>query len=779
MPSTYTQLGRPLFATFEDMEDDDLLLESFEGIDQISTPFHFKLILLSERDDIDITSMIRKSVTLGARIENESDDFRLFNGKVRAGRLISRDANLVRYEVEMVSWNWFLTLYTHCRIFQNMTAIDIVSKVFKDCGFNDFSVQTTATPPVREYCVQYRETNFNFVSRLLEEEGIYYYFEHEEKKHTLVMVNDKASLKPCPTVPKLRYEQGTGFQEPDVITAWTQHYAARTEQVFLKDFDFQQPRADLKVSCVGEAHERMYDYPGDYTQLSNGEKLAQIRLEEQEVHKNVAYGSSISPYMTAGFKFDLKEHFRRDLNQTYTLVSVQHRGVMGSYRAGEEEFKYTNTFSAIPYSVPFRPPRTAKKPRVEGTQTAEVVTPSGEEIYCDSFGRVKVHFYWDLEGKYDGNDSCWVRVSQAWAGKGWGFITMPRRGQEVIVDFLEGDPDRPIVVGRVYNASETVPYALPDKQTVSTFKSMSSKGGGGFNEFRFEDAKGSEQIFMHAEKNLDLRVKNDRMEHIMHDAHLTVDNDQFIQVGRDEQVQIERHQYTSISQEHHVTVGNKMTTKVGDTYSLKISGNTAIATGGNYHVNATGDLYLQSGGTLVIEAITGITMKIPGSTVVLTPEAIMIDSLLVKLNCGGSPGSGTSVSPVTPLMAGAPKDADDATPGQNDASSGAGYSYTVSEHSWGKKLGGGAAGAGRTAPASSDDPTHQPDPEKQHWVQVQLVDEAGKPVSGEYYRIKLPDGSVAEGTTNDEGLSPRIDGIDPGQCEITFPNLDQEAWEPL
>ena len=307
----------------------------------------------------------------------------------------------------------------------------------------------------------------------------------------------------------------------------------RTGKYSLTDYNFETPSANLLadeptvVSVGGNSKFEIYDYPGEYLNRSQGKTLAGVRMQEEEAGHLVATGSSDCRAFTSGYKFKLADHYRQDMNVPYVLTEVQHEASVGSsyslgdHGAGEH---YSNHFTCIPADTPFRPPRITPKPFVQGPQTALVVGKSGEEIWVDKYGRIRVQFYWDRQGKKDEKSSCWIRVSQPWAGKNWGSMWIPRMGQEVIVDFLEGDPDRPLITGRVYNAEETVPYTLPDHQTVSTFKSRSSKGGGddNYNEIRFEDKKGSEQIFINAEKDMDLRVENDSREFVGSNRHLIV-----------------------------------------------------------------------------------------------------------------------------------------------------------------------------------------------------------------------------------------------------------------
>jgi type VI secretion system secreted protein VgrG len=388
-----------------------------------------------------------------------------------------------------------------------------------------------------------------------------------------------------------------------------------------------------------------------------------------------------------------------------------------------------------------------------------------------------VQFFWDRLGKKDDNSSCWIRVSQPWAGKNWGAMWIPRISQEVIVSFLEGDPDRPIITGRVYNADNMPPYTLPDEQTKSTFKSYSSKGGSGFNEFRFEDKKGDEQIFMHAEKNLDIRVKNNEYETVSKDLHLIVEQDHFEHVKNDHHETIDRDYVQSLGRDHHLKISGKQAIAVDGTQSLKVTGDVAEQFNGNHSEQVSQALYLKAGMTVVIEAPIGITLKCGGNSVVVDPVGVTLTSSalitimgsLVNINSGpGSPaGTGTPCSLVPPTSPKAAEEADKADPGE--------MAQLKAEQIQSQQ---GKYGSTPITPFNPSKQAASGEEKKPHWIEIKLVDTEGNPVPGEKYKITLPDGStVAEGTLDGKGYA-RVDGIDPGTCKVTFPNLDQSVWKP-
>ncbi len=755
---------------------DELLLTGFNGQEGISKLFQFDLRMMSENRSVKFEDIVGKKVTI--RMLLPDGEPRHINGVIssfaQGGSSMLEDGDkptvFSHYHATMVPWLWFLTRTRDSRIFQEMSVPDILEKVFKDYGFSDYKLRLQGSFAPREYCVQYRESAFSFVSRLMEEEGIFYFFDHEADKHTLVLANSPNEFKPCPLQDMVSYKSVVGQErEDDVVTDFTMSREVRPGQYTVRDFNFEKPSLDLtsNLSGKGDSHFEIYDYPGEFQTKDEGERLVGIRIQEEDTPQIIVNGASTCRSLISGFRVDLRDHYRRDFNRAYTLTSIYHSVDLGeswySTEGGDAGFDYNNTFQGIAHPSPFRPLRTTPVPVIHGTQTAMVVGKSGEEIWTDKYGRVKVQFHWDREGKYDEKSSCWIRVSSNWAGKNWGFISLPRIGQEVIVDFLEGDPDRPIIVGRVYNAESMPPYALPDEQTKSTMKTLSSKGGGGFNEIRFEDKKGSEQVFIHAEKDTDFRVKNDQKEIIGRDQHLIVKRDKVEKIERDEHLVIDRDRIEKLGRDHNLTIKGKQAIKVTSSQSIEVSGNVAHKIGGNLSEAVTGSVHLK-GSTVVIEATSGITLSVGGNFVTISPAGVMIQGTMVMINSGGAalPGiPGMLVSPIDPIAA---LEADKADPGKSDKF---------------KKDAAAKKGSSNNSLAS-DAPTHNSESEenkdKTHFIEIEFTDEAGQPIAGETYQITLPDGvTLATGTTDEKGKA-KISGIDPGSCKITFPNLDAEAW---
>jgi len=586
----YTQDGRPMRVDSV-LGKDVLLLEGFNGEEGVSTPFVVTVDLLSEDASIDAKKMLRSAASI--TLELATGGPRVIHGLIRRFVQMGRtDDKLTSYRAEIVPWLWFLSLSSECKIFQNMSVPDILEQVFKAQGSKDFQIKCNKSYPKRDYCVQYRESHLNFVSRLMEEEGIFYFFEHTKDKHVLTLADTNTAVKPCPGQNAARVAtQADKVQDEDVVTAFEHEHGVQTGKVTLRDYDFLQPSLQLESSVSGDGKSELYDYPGNYTKPDDGDRYARIRLEEQEAWRQVARGASTCRAFTSGWRFDLKEHYRSDTNQPYMLVHVHHSARATGYRSGESETaRYDNSFVAIPHSVPLRPLRTSRKPTVTGSQTALVVGKGGEEIWVDSHGRVKVQFPWDRDGKKNENSSCWVRVSSPWAGKNWGIIHIPRIGQEVIVDFIEGDPDRPIITGRVYNAEQAPPYSLPADQTQSGVKSRSSKEGGSdnFNEIRLEDKKGSEQIVIHAEKDMQVTVEHDRSESIGNNETVSIGKDRKESVGADESITIGANRKETVGKNESISIDGNRSESVGKNESVSISGTRSLSVSKDESIDVSG-----------------------------------------------------------------------------------------------------------------------------------------------------------------------------------------------
>ncbi len=661
MSATYTQHDRPLAVTTP-LGKDVMLLQSFTGQEDMSRLYSYQLDMLSEKEGIAAKDIVGKGVTFYVWMPDASP--RYFHGFVKRFSYGGRGDRLHLYRAEVVPWLWFLTRTTDCRIFQNKSAPDIIKQIFGDLGFSDFKLDLKGDHVTREYCVQYRETDFNFVSRLMEEEGMFYFFKHENEKHTLMIGDHKGAFQDCADKEVQFADRDSAPERTDQITGWNHVYEFRSGKWAHTDYHFETPSDSLMantsslVKLDGNSKFEFYDYPGLHMTKKEGEAEVKVRMEEEEVAYDVVQGSSHCRSFNPGGKFKLKKHYAKsEEGKSYVVTGVRHTANLGgSYMSGSfsAEQIYANTFTCIPDTVSYRPARTTEKPRIHGSQTAVVVGPPGEEIHPDKYSRVKVQFHWDREGKKNENSSCWIRVSQPWAGKNWGAIHIPRIGQEVVVSHLEGDPDRPLITGMVYNAEMMPPYELPANKTQTGIKTRSSKNGtpDNFNEIRFEDKKGSEQLFIHAEKNQDIEVENDethwvghdrskkidhdervnvghdRTEGVGHDEKITIDNDRTENVGRNEKISIGESRSTDVGKNEDVTIAENRTESVGKDETITIAGNRTetvqkdetVAVQGKRTVNVTKDDMLQVDKAFTLMAADQITLKTGDATLVMKKD---------------------------------------------------------------------------------------------------------------------------------------------------------------
>jgi len=751
-----TQAGRHIRVNTS-LGEDAVFLESFEGDEYVSSLFSFELGLLTGKSSSDIFGLLTKPAVVSLQLADDSD--RNFHGIINeVVEVESREDGLVLYRATMVPWLWLLSTFQDCRIFQAKTVPDIVKQVFNDRGFPDFVDRTQDTYPELEYCVQYMETDLNFVSRLLESEGVFYFFEHDADKHTLVLADKPSAFVACPGQSTAVYDTVAGaWHQEDVVLSARRTQQIRVGKITVNDFDFIKPNTSIDANLADAARKgEFYEYPAKYTVRDAGSRYARIQLEEQEVALNAIVCETNCRAFRAGFQFTLSGYYRDDANRVYSMLSVRHRAANNTHASADstEAFEYRNWVNAIPHSTPYRPANTARRPFIKGSQTAVVVGKSGEEIWVDQYGRVKVQFRWDRAGKMDENSSCWVRVAQLWAGKGWGAIFTPRIGQEVIVDFLEGDPDRPVITGRLYNADQTVPYTLPDEQTKSTIKSMSSKGGGGFNEIRLEDKKDSEQIFIYGQKDEEIRILNDVKEWVGRDTSLIVTRDRMDKISRDAHSETARDHIEKVGRDHHLAIEGKEAIKVTGSQSSTVQGDVIEVYQGNQSTQVTQNVYLK-GMNVVIEAMTGMTLKVGSNFITINAGGIAISGMpAVNINSGGAALSGNAGSAVSPLAPTAPAEADNAQAGQNSvptANPGAlatGSALNVSPLT---------SSIAPVQSAASNAPTHDPNSpdnqKKKSWIEIVLKHEDGTPVAGEPYKVTLPDGTtVADGTVDNKGL---------------------------
>jgi type VI secretion system secreted protein VgrG len=645
--ASYTQQKRAMAVTTP-LGPDALLLVRLAMEEGLSRLFQMHLDLVAQADrDIAFDRVLGQPVVV--RLELPGGKARFFHGICNRISQGHTDGDFTNYRMEVVPKFWLLTRRSQSRIFQQLSVPDILKKVLQGL---DVAFELSGTFHPRDFCVQYRETDFNFASRLMEEEGIYYFFKHTEGGHKMVVANTPQSHADVPGATSVIYETMTGGNRPDDrVLAWDKMQELRSGKYTLWDHCFELPHKHLeadktiqdsvavgkvthKLKVGGNESLELYDYPGEYAQRFDGvapgggdrptdlqkifadnKRTVEVRMQAEALPSLVIHGQSACRQFTSGHKFSLTKHLNAD--GAYVLTSVTHLADLDGYRSGaSDSFRYANHFTCIPAALPYRPQRATPKPVVQGTQTAVVVGPAGEEIFTDKYGRVKVQFHWDREGKNDANSSCWIRVGTPWAGKHWGMIHIPRIGQEVIVAFQEGDPDQPIIVGSVYNADQMPPYKLPDQKTQSGIKTRSSLKGDveNFNEICFEDKKGEELIYIRAEKNLTQAVENDEVKWIGHDNWIEVDNDETTTIGNNRK--------ESVGKNETITIGNDRTETVGKNQKLTVQ---------------NGDMTVKvEKGKILVDAMESIEFVCGASKIVMKKDGtILIKGVQITVDGAG------------------------------------------------------------------------------------------------------------------------------------------------
>ncbi len=654
MSHKYLEENRYLYVESK-LGRNEMLLESFTGSEGISQLFSFQLELLSENRRIRFEDILGQDISFGVSGAEEGEVARCIHGIVTAFAQLPDSGRLSRYRAIVSPRIWILTRKQNCRIFQNLSVPDILKEVLSGI---DVAWELHESHAIRDYCVQYRETDFNFIARLMEEEGIFYFFRFTKEAHKLVISDSKASHHDMPGQASLIYEEvAGGFREEARISSWIKTQELSPGKCSLQDYNFETPQTNLQSSqdilqsaMVGRVSHKLkvggndrfevYDYPGRYDNKALGKEVAKHGIEQIEMSQFVIQGESNVFHLTPGFRFTLTKHPHAE--GSYILTSVTHAASEGGFHSAEDIGKnhYGNDFRCIPYSLQYRPSQAAVKPRVWGCQTAVVVGPSGEEIYTDKYGRVKVQFHWDRDRRNNESSSCWIRVATHWAGRQWGQIHLPRIGQEVVVDFLEGDPDRPIIVGSVYNAMNMPPYSLPANKTQSGVISESSQGGGGYNQIRFEDLKSSEEILVHAQKDMNTTVENDKTLAVKHDESIEITNNRTTKVGNDDATTVDKNMSLTVQRDRKTTImGSDSETVMKDsTVNVIGSESRTIATSRSTKITSSDTLI--AGGTISITS-AGVTITAP--TITLNAGIVQVTGIVQCTNMIASAGV---VSPV-------------------------------------------------------------------------------------------------------------------------------------
>ena len=647
-----------------------LRFSAMTGHEEVSRLFEYQVSADSTDGTIEADTLL--GMPVGVSLDLGGGKTRWFHGIVAAFGIGSGDGKSFTYQLTVRPWMWLMTRSANVRIFQDKSVPDIIKAVFDEYP-NSVVVKLKGSHKPRIYCVQYRETDFNFVCRLMEEEGIFFWFQHSQSKHDLVLADDPGAHLPTPGFDKVPFKvDQKALGVLPAIHQWLVRQEIQTGSVVLSDYNFEKPATDLKSDAAkhprkhAESKLEVYDYPGLYTEKPAGNDLAKLRVEEAASRFGRYTGQGNTPGLQAGARVSLIEHPRKDQNAVYLVLATQIDMRQAGANSGGGGSGFHCQFTMQRFDEPFRPARITPKPMVAGPQTAVVVGKGDAgDIDPDKYGRVKVHFHWDRLGKKDASSSCWVRVASPLAGKGFGIIALPRLGQEVVVDFLEGDPDQPLITGRVHNAEQLPPYVLPDHKSVSTFKSRSVKGdAAGFNELRFEDEKGKEYVWIQAQKDRFEVVEDTLMSEIRKDEHRTV------KLNRKELIEGEFHltvtkavkqkfdaKFSVDTKEdilfkagagYSLKTGKDIAGESGTTISLKAGTDMHLKVGKNLGADAGMNVHIKGGMNVVIEAGVQITLKAGPSSVVLGPDGVSITGPMVKINSGGGPGSGGGASPVAP-----------------------------------------------------------------------------------------------------------------------------------
>jgi type VI secretion system secreted protein VgrG len=579
--------------------EQQLLIESFKGREGLSQAYSFELLLVCEDSGVELKSMMGQLVTI--EIELATGSPRYLAGYLTRFASIGSDGGMARYTATLNPWFSMLKNRFDTRIFQGNTVEEVVTQVFALCpAFSRHEFRLTKPQKRYTYITQYRETDFNFVQRLLEEEGMFYYFEHTAEGHTMIICDDSSTLVPLPEQPQIRFHTASVTETADSITQWSGNRQLQSGKIAVQTFDYRQPNNRLPVTMnslnkQGDVENfEIYDFPGQYTHgtYDEGEALVRLRVEALELKGKSFSGASNCRAMKPGYTFELLQHYDHDQgsaeDRQFLLMGVESEG-HNNYLNGHQA-SYYNTFTCVRKKIPFRPQLSTPRPTIPGPQTAIIVGPPGEEIFTDELGRVKIQFHWDRKGQHNDHSSCWVRVAQSGASGGFGSIQIPRVGDEVVVVFLDGNPDRPLVMGSLYNSQNTPPWSLPANKTQSGFLTRSTKGDGGTaNFFRFEDKSGAEQIIMHAERNMDTEIEVDESHHVGANRTITVGGTHTETIKKDTVMNVQEgsltiqvdNQFIQVSAKQHIIlqVGDSSITLTPDGIEIKGNSISTVSTG--------------------------------------------------------------------------------------------------------------------------------------------------------------------------------------------------------
>lgn len=637
-----------------------MILVRADVTERMSTLTETDIQFISPDHDLKMEDVVGQRLSL--ELDDEEGNTRHWHGYCISCAYEGRYGGQALYRAEVRPWLWFLTLHADCFIFQEKSALEVIKAIFQERGFSDIQDKTSATYLARDYLVQYRETDFDFVSRLMEEEGIYYYFTHDDSKETLVLADGSGSHSALEGAGEIRFafkEEGGGDgasfkRDEDHIYEWKSSERVNSGKVSLTDYDFTKPDTNLLALTAipkgKHSHKdiEVYDYPGIHVTADDGKTRTRIRAEALAAEYKRTWGKSNVRTMAVGGTFNLKEHPRSDFNKEYLVLGASHKlqietdedkdgqannaqtennRTTDDSEAGDRKESYESEFSVQLKSEPFRAPLKTPKPIISGLQTAVVTGPSGEEIYTDKYGRIKVQFHWDREGEKDEKTTCFIRVSQSMSGQSWGMFHIPRIGQEVVVQFEEGNPDRPIVTGMLYHETKKHPFEFPANMTQHGMKSNSTKGGGGFHELVFEDKKDEEFIRLQSEKDYKETIKNNADISIGFEKTDPGDLTQKIYHNKTEELETGDHSFTVKEGLQTINIAKTNTVDIGESETITIGTDKTDDVGANYTVDV--------GDTLAITAGTKISLTVGGSTIEMTSSKISISSATIEVTASG------------------------------------------------------------------------------------------------------------------------------------------------
>ncbi|KGV07580.1 type VI secretion system Vgr family protein [Burkholderia pseudomallei] len=606
----------------------DLVLVDFQCAEGLSQNFEIHVRLASQDPNIELKKMIGQSVTITLQLTDAlaSSEERYFHGYVANFTHLDNDGGFTVYSAVVVPWLWMLSRRRDIRVFQEENTEDILSKVFQEYGkIASFEFRLSKGTKNRSYCTQYRETDLEFVERLMQEDGLFFFFEHAKDGHKLIITDNSIAAKPIDGRSRvLQYTKDEALDNLAVVTSFQASRQLESDSVGLKTFDYKVPHARRFVSGGTEVNQgevpsyEVYDYLGEhgFADSDRGEELTRFRTQALAANSKVFVGTSTSRRLSPCRYFELDDHYdhgdAKPEDRQFLITSVTHSGT-NNYQAGEGAGSYQCSFTCIRKKIPYRPVFTIERPSIIGPQTAIVVGPEGEEIYTDNLGRVKVQFHWDRLGKRNQSSSCWVRVGQPWAGRGFGMIQIPRIGDEVVVIFLDGNPDRPLIISSVYNSGNMPPWGLPANATQSGILTRSTKTGNvnTANAIRFEDKKGAEEVWLHAEKDQRIEVEHDESHWVGNDRTKNIDHDETVHVGHDRTETVDNNETITIGVDRTERVGNNETLTVGGNRNETIQGMEnllialtstetvglakALTVGGGYQVTVAGAVNTSAG----------------------------------------------------------------------------------------------------------------------------------------------------------------------------------------